>query len=146
MDEPSYPFQADDSTFVYHFKSRSASKLIQKVVLITETGRANVFNLALLDELDNGEFSDMSVSNNDDMIPVLATVSKIIADFLNCFPDSSVAFRGSDARRDRLYRMALGRELVKLKQAYDVYGFDGERFISFERNQLYQGFLIRKRQ
>ncbi len=144
MDEKPYPFESDVSTFVYRFESRSPFKVVQKVVLITETGTANVVNLALLDELDDGELSDTSISANDDMATVLATVFRISIDFLNRYPHYAIAFRGSDDRRNRLYRMALGRELEKLTSDYDLYGFNGQGFVLFDRNESYGGFLIRK--
>jgi len=95
--------------------------------------------------LDDGELSDVAVSDNDDMITVLATVFRIAADFLDRFPAYSLAFRGSDERRNRLYRIALGRELIQLDKGYELYGFNGEQFVLFARNQPYSGFLIRKR-
>lgn len=144
MDEQPYVFR-EDGAFVYRFESVSTEWLVQKVVLITETNQANTFNLALLDQLENDELSDTSVIDNDDLITVLATVFRIAADFLNRVIGSSLVFRGSDARRDRLYRIALSRELVRLNQVYEVYDFNGEQFIVFEPNQLYYGFLIRKR-
>lgn len=144
MDEQPYPFRSDEREFVYRFEGKSTLRVVQKIVLITETSQATIFNLALLDELDDDVLSDTSVTDNDDLITVLATVFRIAADFLDRLPESSLVFRGSDARRDRLYRIALSRELTRLNQVYQVYGFNGEQFVLFEPNQLYSGFLIRK--
>jgi hypothetical protein len=145
MDEQPYPFQRDSVEYSYRFESVNGQTVVQKLVLITATGRANIYNLALLDELPDGELSDTVVTNNKDMPTVLATVFSIVADFLDRFPDYALVFRGSDARRDRLYRMVLGREFVRLNQVYEIFGFDGNQFVLFEANGSYQFFLIRKR-
>jgi hypothetical protein len=145
MEEKPYPFESNRSEFTYHFESVSEHKTVQKTVLITETGIPNVANLALLDVLPNGEFSDTTVTDNDDLITVLATVFRIAQDFLNRFPNYSLVFQGSDDRRNRLYRIALGRELVYLEKEYEVHGFNGENFVLFSRSQPFSGFLIRKR-
>lgn len=52
-------------------------------MLFTQTDSPQIFNLALLDVLDNGKMSDISVTNNNDLRTVLATVIKIIEDFMN---------------------------------------------------------------
>ncbi len=112
---------------------------------MTPTSQLNVYNLALLDELPDGNLSDSVVTDNKDMPMVLATVFRIAADFLDRFPSYAIVFQGSDARRNRLYRIALSRELFRLEQTYKLMGFDGQQFVPFEPNGSYQTFLIRKR-
>ena len=145
MDEQPYLFVSDTLEYSYRFESVSDQVIIQKLVLFTATGRTNLYNLALVDEFSDGELSDTVVSNNDDMRTVLTTVFRIIEDFLNRFPTFIVLFQGSDERRNRLYRMALGRELKQLTTLYEVRGFINGSFVPFERNQPYESFLIRKR-
>ena len=83
MNEKPYPFSLTRTEFRYEFVSVSQNKAVQKVVLFTQTDSPLIFNLALLDLLENGKMSDVSVTNNDDLRTVLATVIKIIGDFLN---------------------------------------------------------------
>lgn len=117
MEEQKYPFSLLQPEWRYEFWSRSEEKEIKKVVIFTKVGYAedNFYNLALLDELSNGEFSDISESRNNDMKTILATVFGIANDFLTKNPDAVIAFKGSDERRHRLYRIALNSELEKLQ-------------------------------
>jgi hypothetical protein len=145
MNEPSYPFQLDQTEFVYTFQSVSAGKVVQKVVILTDIQSQRIFNLALMDEQPDGTLSDQVVTNNDDMRTVLATVFRIIDDFTSRFPGVFVYFRGTDTRRTRLYRMALNHELEHLEEEYLVLGQRGDTVIPFVRNEAFDGFLIRKK-
>ena len=145
MDEKPYLFKSDNAEYTYRFESVSDEKRIQKLVLLTETDNPTIVNLALLDEMADGELSDTSVSDNDDMRTVLATVFRIAADFLNRNPNYSITFRGSDDRRNRLYRIVISREIDRLISSYEVYGFNGQTFSLFKNNEVYHGFLIRRR-
>ena len=106
----------------YDFESVSDDRTVKKVVRLTETNLPNVFNLALLDLLDDGSESDLSVTDNDDLRTVLATVMRIVDNFLTKFPQKIVTFAGSDERRTRLYRIVIGRELDAIKQRFEVTG------------------------
>ncbi|QJD79353.1 DUF6934 family protein [Spirosoma rhododendri] len=145
MNEPAYPFQEGPLEYTYRFESVSEQAVIQKVVLFTETSRAGLFNMALVDELSDGELSDIVVSNNEDLIMVLATVFRIAEHFLNRSPSYGIIFQGSDERRTRLYRIAISRELAVLSKTYELFGFKNDRFTLFQSNQDYERFLIRRR-
>ncbi len=145
MNESAYPFEEGPLEYTYRFESVSEQAIIQKVVLFTETSRAGLFNMALVDELSDGELSDIVVSNNEDLIMVLATVFRIVEHFLNRSPSYSIIFQGSDMRRTRLYRIAISRELEVLSKKYELFGFKDDRFTLFQSNQDYERFLIRRR-
>ncbi len=66
-----------------------------------------MYNLALLDVLEGGHYSDLSETNNIDFQLVMATVIDILKDFLHEFPDKIVTFKGSDERRQRLCRIII---------------------------------------
>jgi hypothetical protein len=130
----------------YEFWSRSVEKEIKKIVIFTKVGyeEDNFYNLALMDELVDGELSDISESRNNDMKTILATVFGIANDFLSKNPDAVIAFKGSDGRRHRLYRIALNSEMEKLQDLFYVSGvIDGEEF-SFDATLHYDYYLIEK--
>ncbi|AQG78791.1 DUF6934 family protein [Spirosoma montaniterrae] len=144
MDETTYPFRTEPLEIQYYFDSVSESKTVQKIVRFTETALPEVFNVALLDLLEDGLESDLSVTNNDDFRTVLATVMKIIDNFLTKSPDKIVTFRGSDARRTRLYRIVISREIDAIRQKFDVYGqYSDGTFEPFVANANYIRFLIK---
>ena len=90
MNEKSYPFKISTANIRYSFESVSEEKVIEKAVIFVETDYPNIYNLALVDVLEDRTESDITVSNNNDLETVMATVIKIIDDFLNKFPDKSV--------------------------------------------------------
>lgn len=143
MEQNPYQFARTRTEFRYEFMSKSAEKEVKKIVLFTESTSSNVFNLALLDDLGNGNYSDITESNNNDLVTIMATVIKIIEDFLNSKPDSFVIFRGSDARRQRLYRIIISRELAKIQEKFEVRGIiDNEILANFEPNKPFDYFVI----
>ncbi len=145
MNEKPYPFSLTRTEFRYEFVSVSQNKAVQKVVLFTQTDSPLIFNLALLDLLENGKMSDVSVTNNDDLRTVLATVIKIIGDFLNKNQYRFVVFRGSDDRRQRLYRIVIGRELELLQESFQIWGVVDNELTIFELNKEMDFYLIGKK-
>lgn len=144
MDEKNYPFQYDRNEFRYEFLSISDEKQVKKVVLFTETRFKTVYNLALLDELENGDLRDDTETKNKDLITVMATVFKIVDDFLTKNPTFFVLFLGSDEKRHRLYRMILNKELPKISKKFKVLGGFENDFSIFEPNMDYEYYLIKK--
>lgn len=145
MTEKPYPFYQTRTEYRYEFTSVSSLKEIPKVVLITQTETPKVFNVALLDILEDGNMSDVSVGNNDDLKTILATVIKIIEDFLNKNEGCFVVFRGSDERRQRLYRVVVSREFKEITNKFQVWGGTENEIVLFVPNTDYEYFLIEKR-
>ena len=144
MNEKSYPFQISTANIRYSFESVSEEKIIEKAVVFVETNYPNIYNLALVDILGDGTESDITVSNNNDLETVMATVIKIIDDFLNKFPDKSVIFQGSDLRRTRLYRIIISREYESISQYFKILGLKNGLFHQFESKIEFDAFLICK--
>ena len=107
MDKPTYPFLVLDDGERFEFESVSQHKRIRKIVEFREMEISNLYNLALVDVKDDGSHDDMSISNNNDMDMVLATVIKTIGIFLNFHKSAKIMFMGSTESRTRLYRELL---------------------------------------
>jgi hypothetical protein len=145
MDEKAYPFLQGRTDFRYEFWSISSQKQVKKVVVFSQIDDEYFYNLALLDELENGELSDMTETNNSDLITVMATVFQIIDDFLSKNNGVFVLFRGSDEKRQRLYRIIISRELPKIQGKFKILAGVGNNDITiFESNKDYDYFLIKK--
>ena len=144
MNENAYPFTLSRTEFRYEFISVSAKKEVRKIVLLSQTEDSDIYNLALLDLFENGELSDTTETNNDDLKTVIATVFQIINDFLLKVPDCFVGFRRSDERRQRLYRIIIARQLPLITKEFTVYGGTGKTIQIFEPNNYYNFYLIRK--
>lgn len=144
MDEKQYPFIQSRIDFRYEFLSISDKKEVKKVVIFSAID-GYFYNLALLDELENGELSDIAETKNKDLITVMATVFQIVDDFLNKNPQFVVVFRGSSQTRQRLYRIIISKELPNILTKFEIFGGIGENQIYlFEPNIDYDFFLIKK--
>jgi hypothetical protein len=144
MNESSYPFTLSRQELRYEFVSVSAEKEVRKVVLLNQTEELEVYNLALLDVLDDGRLCDMTETNNNDLKTVIATVFQILNDFFDKNSLCYVMFRGSDLRRQRLYRLILNREYYELSQLFEIFGVQGGVPRPFAPNTDYEFYLIRK--
>jgi hypothetical protein len=143
MDEPYYPYERPVTEIKYDFWSVSDEKQVRKRVIFTALDSPNIYNLALVDVLENGSMSDITETRNKDMRTVLATVIRIIDGFLNQYSTAILHFRGSDERRQRLYRLIISRELSEIQKKFVVLGgFDDFQPKPFEANQQYDYFLI----
>ena len=74
MDNPFYDFQVLDEAQQFDFESVNKQRTIKKIVRYSATNIENLYNLSLVDILPDGLESDTSVSDNQDMKTVLATV------------------------------------------------------------------------
>ncbi|PWK21452.1 hypothetical protein LV89_03745 [Arcicella aurantiaca] len=144
MEEKPYKFSKREDKR-YEFYSESENRKVKKLVIFSGRDDNHVYNLALLDVLEDGQYSDIIVTNNNDFQTVMATVIDILKDFLNEFPQKIVTFRGSDERRQRLYRIIITRELDIIKQSFSVFGLKNEHIELFEPNKEYELFIITKR-
>jgi hypothetical protein len=144
MEEKTYTFQKRNDKR-YEFYSRSEEKEVKKLVIFSERSNGGTYNLALLDVLEDGQYSDLSETNNNDFQTVMATVIDILKDFLNEFPDKVVTFKGSDERRQRLYRIIIARELKSINEHFNIFGLINENVEEFEQNVKYKLFIIKKR-
>ncbi|MBB3840825.1 hypothetical protein FHS57_004845 [Runella defluvii] len=146
MDEPQYPFENPITEIRYDFKSISREKEVNKRVIFTTSDFQNVYNLALVDVLEEGRLSDITESRNKDMKTILATVMGIIINFLEANPGKIIAFKGSDERRQRLYRLIISRDLDELEKEFVILGVSSEgESEPFQSNRLYDYFVILKR-
>jgi hypothetical protein len=145
MDEPHYPYERVVSEIKYDFWSISDEKEVKKRVIFSSSHQKNLYNLALVDVFEDGSVSDITETRNKYMRTVLATVINILGEFLEENSDKIVVFRGSDERRQRLYRLLIARELKKIQTTFQVYGvFDNEEFEDFQPNKPYEYFVITK--
>ena len=79
------------------------------------------------------------------MTTVLATVIRIIANFLGDNASKIVLFRGSDERRQRLYRLIISRDLIKIQKEFNIFGgMKKSKAEPFKPDKDYDYFIILK--
>lgn len=145
MNEISYPFEQPRIEYRYEFLSVSSSKQVRKLVLLTLTEFEDIYNLALLDLLPNGETSDISEYKNNDLKIILTTVINVVIDFLDKKPSTIILFQGRDEKRQRLYRIAINQELEVLQKVFNIFGSISDEISLFKPNKPYDFFLISKK-
>lgn len=149
MNEPAYPFIPSDDALSYTFKSISSYKVINKLVEFRPFPDNPIFyNVALLDLNEDGTVDDSSVSNNEDMRRVLATVFQSMLIFFKKNPNKLIYFQGSDAigLRTRLYRILIARELGQALTLFEIYGqLPDKTYEEFALNRPYIAFIFQLR-
>jgi hypothetical protein len=142
MDKPAYPFTVLEDGQRFEFQSISSDKIIQKVVEFRELEMPDIYNLALVDIKQDGTFDDMSVSNNQDMETIIATVIRTIKVFLTFEPSAKILFMGSTASRTRLYRGIINKYFAEAEQFYEIHGITDWTNEPFQGHKTYEAFLI----
>jgi hypothetical protein len=75
MKQKYYKYLSDEECLWFEFESVSKQKTVKKVIVYSPFQEStDVFNLGLVDVLEDGSYSDKTVTNNDDM-PIVMTIS-----------------------------------------------------------------------
>lgn len=141
MDKPFYDFQILEENLRFDFVSEG-EKTIRKVIFYRAIPETLFFQLALVDVMDDGSFSDSVRSNNGDRNKVLATVVQTLRFFFEKYPDATIIFSGSDEIRTRMYERIISGELEKESNRFAFLGFNGKFFEPFKKNKNYEAFGI----
>lgn len=102
----------------------------------------NLFNLALVDQNDDGTLDDLSISNNQDMARVLATVIRTMYYFFDSHPTATIFFAGSTPSRTRLYRLAISQNISLFEETFTIKGLLNDKAELYQANIPYEGFTI----
>lgn len=143
MSATPYPVTEKDG-IRFSFTSIGPLRTQRKVILYDQiTGAVSLYNLALLDLYDDGSLDDLSVSNNQDMPRILATVIYTMHLFFEHYPTATVIFSGSTPARTRLYRVAISQNITLFDEIFFVRGVLGESVEPYQPNKAYDAFTIR---
>jgi hypothetical protein len=143
MNEPAYPIKFSKKKKIYRFKSVGRNGIISKVVKFTEI-QDNIFNLGFGDFNEKLQSTDdKKVSDNGDMVKVLATVVSITELFLNENPDVWIYIEGSTPTRTRLYQIAINKFLEYFVLKFEIFGSINGIYESFQKDVQYESFLIK---
>ena len=144
MNQPTYTVEYVLDKDRYIFESIGPRGSIFKVVIFSEI-ETETYNLGFgdYDPLTN-EIDDKVVSDNGDIIKVIATVVGVALKFLAENPMTYIHIEGSSPLRTQLYNRIINRNYEDLFQTYEIYGFKNEEFEAFQKNTQYESFLIRK--
>jgi hypothetical protein len=151
MHLPSYAVveRADDYS-EFKFISNGPNGDIVKLVIFEKYPLVDFYNLALVDVVISNPrvISDSTLSNNNDLRKILATVVKILTEYTTLFPDRTIFFQGSDdaGRRTTLYKRAIAAYYNELEKEFDIEGITNLNVReSFNPKGKYEAFLVRRK-
>jgi hypothetical protein len=141
-----YEFVYDEVCLNFEFISEGPKGRIVKEIQYSKTIYKGVYNLAFGDKnIINEDFDDTVTTDNKDAEKVLSTVAASVFIFTEKYPDLWVFITGSSKSRTRLYRMSISNNLNELENYFEIFGvFEGE-IIRFEKNIVFEAFLIKKK-
>lgn len=135
---------ADFSEF--EFDSIGSKGVVKKVVRYTEINVKGFYNLGFGDkDPQTGFISDVTVTNNNDSMKVLATVAATLYAFTDRHPDSTIIATGSTEARTRLYRMGISSNLYEIENEFLVLGLNENNWEPFRKNVKYAAFLVHRK-
>ncbi|MCF2520551.1 DUF6934 family protein [Dyadobacter sp. CY351] len=139
-----YPYLASEDYLSFTFSSISQKHIVRKkaeFLLISE----DVCNFAFGDLTENNEIDDRAVTDNKDTNMVLATVIRILLEFLDTHKNKAVYFQGSTPSRTRMYQIILRKEKPNWETSLIVYGiFDGE-IMPYETDFKFDAFIVKQK-
>ncbi len=143
----SYKISGNKENLIFVFSSNGPKGIIPKVVVYEYISK-NIYNLAFGDyDLNTETINDYSNSNNEDGRKVLATVIATLDKFYASRPKEKVLFRGSTARRTKIYQRIIKEYYNEFKDKYLIHGYnEGSNYpeeIDFIKN--YVQFRVTKR-
>jgi hypothetical protein len=122
MNQEGYSFVNNAHTTIYTFVSVGEKGTFSKVVIFQSLYQ-NLYNLILADyDIVTNNFDDKNITNNGDIVKILATVIKIIQDFTAQNPDAFVYIEGNTPLKQRLYNRIVTRNLPEIQAHYTVSG------------------------
>jgi hypothetical protein len=148
MKQDFYDYSRDEEG-LYRFTSKG-KRIIVKIVGFTSTNDENI--LWFGDLLPDDTVDDMAISDNGDMVKVLATVIQITREFMLARSSNiKVGFKGSTNQRTVLYRSILKRHYHELASQFIISagiihkGFYEERMFNEMNGTDYVAFFIKKK-
>ncbi len=138
---------ADDYS-EFKFISKGPNGSIIKVLTFQKLPVENLYNLSLLDILEDGQLSDTNFSNNNDLRKILATITQTLLDYTSEFPERTIFFQGSDdaGRRTSLYHKAITKYYSTLKKDFTIIGItDNDTEEEFNPLKEYIAFLVKRK-
>ena len=143
MNTPTYQIVNNPEKLVFIFYSVSDEKIIKKEIAYTPLDESKIiYNLAFGDYSEEGDISDLSISNNQDLEKVLATLVKSMEEFFSIRPNCLIYFTGSTETRTRLYRIVISNYMKDYDELFVIYGMLDDNFEIFKPDKNYNAFLI----
>lgn len=156
MNYQKYELLVNPDFTVYEFISSGKNGEIQKAIKYTQTLNPDVYNMGFGDIMSNNEetgevaIDDTIISNNGDLVMILATVVYSAEIFTQHYPNVMVLFGSSNNAKLRLYRMAISKYFEEISKTFHVFGAVRNSAgqivnVPFDPNGHFIGFFVRRK-
>jgi hypothetical protein len=140
MIEETYPYFPIKDDVLYGFVSEGVRGAIFKLIIFTPL-EDNEWNLAFGDwRKDN--LDDKIMTNNQDVVRVIGTVTKVAFNFFNNHPDATLVIKPVDEKRKRLYNIVFRRHHEAINKSCIIWGMMGEIVENYLPQTTYDSFKI----
>ncbi|TWW01526.1 DUF6934 family protein [Chitinophaga pinensis] len=150
MNLDTYHCSVNPATGFFEFYSEGPNGKIKKVVsyqqLQDDIYGMQRFNLCFGD-WDEGSRcpNDASVTNNGDVLKVLATVAGTVITFTDKYPGCLIQAEGSTSSRTRLYQMKMKNYWEEIKGFFNVKGYFQGSWEVFRLDRNYEAFVVSRK-
>jgi hypothetical protein len=117
--------------------------VITKIVLFTKI-KNRLWNLGFGDKIED-DWDDEIISNNGDLIKVIATVAAIANDFSEKWPSRAIFIDPVDEKRKSLYNIVFKRNQSEIEQTFQILGFYRKRWRHFDPQKMFDKFQISRK-
>jgi hypothetical protein len=143
MKKVSYPFLHNQEKWYFEFESIGSKGVITKIVLFTKI-KNRLWNLGFGDKLED-DWDDEVISNNGDLIKVIATVAAIANDFSEKWPARVIFIDPVDEKRKSLYNAVFKRNQTEIEQTFQILGFYRKHWRPFDAQKMFDKFQISRK-
>ncbi|OMP76492.1 hypothetical protein [[Flexibacter] sp. ATCC 35208] len=150
MNTEKYPYIKADVSAQFKFESRGPNGAIKKMVIYKLLGtladETLLFNLGFGDYNEMEEsYNDLTVSNNEDRLKVLATVAGTVMEFTAPYEKIAIHAVGSTPSRTRLYQMGINAYREEIETHFKILGYSDDCWQEFKSGINYEAFLAIKK-
>lgn len=137
-----YDIRSNIDMTLFRFTSIGAKGDIKKVVEFTFMQK-NRWNLAFGD-VENKDWTDNVISDNNDMRIVLQTVANTVHSFFEKYPDREVYIEPLDEKRKLLYNRIFQQKWAEINSLFLVKGMvEDADFQDYDPQKRFDYFLIK---
>lgn len=140
MIEASYPCYAAADKTQFVFQSVGPKGIVIKVIRFEHIGSIR-WNVGFGD-FKKGQIDITVISNNGDIVRILATVAEAILVFLSEYPDRIVEVKPVDEKRKRLYNLTFSRRREQVQEKVSITGLKGVFPEPYSPSEFYDSFEI----
>lgn len=142
MNKATYNINSPNDT-IFTFISKGRNGEINKAVLFQNI-EEDLFNLVLLDyDVLNETWSDENISNNGDIVKVLATVMYIITVFLASKPNVQVYIQANSETRNKLYNRLFQNYFNEFESKFEVMAYKNFEIQPYSATEKYEKFYLK---